>query len=513
MGNPRPVAPFLLLEPSDSAYAGRIESAALEAGLRVEYLESIEAAPADAPLIGVGPTIRDPLHVARHRRAVGPHAMLVFFTASTSARAALQAELVRDPFLYPHFELVELPDNARQLASRIGRVASNAKRQLHGPRRPRRNRLRTTSTQMLRGIAGTEQFLAHVLAHSHDAILSTDETGRITTWNHAAESMFGIRAASAIGRRISLLDVGEEHCLSHLAADAVASHESQDARVRCRSSSGTEFEVAVSVAPLRDNSGSVVGASILARDDSEFLRVQQTLHEANRQKDEFLAIMSHELRTPLTSILGYSDMLLRGLSGPLAPLANKYVVNVRSAGERLLELVNGLLDYTRLEAGFEHMDVKTVDLRDLVVQAVGQYQGTARTKGVELGMSISAGFATRVAADEQKLAQVLGAYVGNALKFTPAGGQITIHAGPDPDVQDAVRISVTDSGVGMREEQLDRIWERFYQADASLTRAYGGMGLGLSIARHLVTLHGGRVGAESRGPGLGSTFWFTLPKT
>ena len=513
MGTPRPVAPFLLLEPSDSAYARRIEIAALEAGLSVEYLDSIEAAPVDAPLIGVGPTIRDPLHVARHRRAVGPHAMLVFFTATTSARAALQAELARDPFLYPRFELVELPENARQLASRMGRVASNAKRQLHARRRPRRTRLRTSPTQMPHGVVGAEQFLAHVLAHSHDAILSTDATGRITTWNNAAEGMFGMRAASAIGRRISLLDVAEERCLSQLAADAVAARESQDARVRCRASSGTEFEVAVSVSPLRDSSGSVVGTSIIARDDSEFLRVQETLHEANRQKDEFLAIMSHELRTPLTSILGYTDMLLRGLSGPLAPLANKYLGNVRSAGDRLLELVNGLLDYTRLEAGVEHMDIRPIDIRDLVVQAVGQYQGSARAKDVELGMSVAEGFATQIPADEQKLAQVLGAYVGNALKFTPAGGRIGIHVGPDPDVQDAVRVSVTDSGVGMREEQIDRIWERFYQADASLTRAYGGMGLGLSIARHLVTLHGGRVGAYSRGPGLGSTFWFTLPRS
>lgn len=510
MGDPRPVAPFLLLEPSDSAYAGRIESAAIEAGLSVEYLDSIEAAPADAPLIGVGPTVRDPLHVARHRRAVGPQAMLVFFTASTSARAALQAELVRDPFLYPRFELVELPETARQLAFRMGRVASYAKRQLHARRnRPRRSRLRPSSAQMLRGFAGAEQFLAHVLARSHEAILSTDEAGRITTWNDAAENMFGIRAASAIGRRVGLLD-GDDRGFSQLVSDALASREGQDGRVRCRTSAGRDFEVAVSVAPLRDRGGSVLGASILARDDSEFLRVQETLHEANRQKDEFLAIMSHELRTPLTSILGYTDMLLRGLSGPLTPLANRYLGNVRAAGDRLLELVNGLLDYTRLEAGVEHMDIRPIDVRDLVLQTAGQYQGSARGKDIELGVEIAKDFVTQVPADEQKLVQVLRAYIGNALKFTPPGGRITIHIGPDAEIDGAVRISVTDSGVGMREEQIGRIWERFYQGDASLTRPYGGMGLGLSIARHLVTLHGGSVGADSRGPGLGSTFWFTL---
>jgi signal transduction histidine kinase len=106
---------------------------------------------------------------------------------------------------------------------------------------------------------------------------------------------------------------------------------------------------------------------------------------------------------------------------------------------------------------------------------------------------------------------VLRSLLGNALKFTPEGGWIAVSVDRDPAARDMVRVSVADSGVGLRDEQLPRVWERFYQGDASLTRPYGGMGLGLSIARHLVTMHGGTVGAESRGPGLGSTFWFSLP--
>jgi signal transduction histidine kinase len=105
----------------------------------------------------------------------------------------------------------------------------------------------------------------------------------------------------------------------------------------------------------------------------------------------------------------------------------------------------------------------------------------------------------------------LRSIVGNALKFTPDKGWVAVHVGPDPELTDSVRVSVSDSGIGMRGEVVSRVWERFYQGDASLTRPYGGMGLGLSIARHLVTLHGGTVGASSRGPGLGSTFWFSLP--
>jgi signal transduction histidine kinase len=204
-------------------------------------------------------------------------------------------------------------------------------------------------------------------------------------------------------------------------------------------------------------------------------------------------------------------MLLRGLSGPLAPLANKYVGNVRSAGDRLLELVNGLLDYTRLEAGVERLQTRPVDLLRIVGQVVQQFQGHAQSKGIDLRLAVARGVAARIEADEEKLVHVLRNYLGNALKFTPAGGWIAAYVGPDPQVRDSVRVSVVDSGIGMRNEQIGRVWERFYQGDASLTRPYGGIGLGLSIARHLVALHGGTVGAESGGPGKGSTFWFTLP--
>ena len=235
------------------------------------------------------------------------------------------------------------------------------------------------------------------------------------------------------------------------------------------------------------------------------------MREANRQKDEFLAIMSHELRTPLTSILGYTDMLLRGLSGPLAPLTNRYIGNVRSAGDRLLELVNGLLDYTRLEAGVERVDPRPVDLLRIVGQVVEHFQSQAHAKSIELRLAIARGVPARIDADEDKLVHVLRSYVGNALKFTPGEGWVAVYVCPDPELGSSVRVSVVDSGIGMQHEQIARVWERFYQGDASLTRPYGGMGLGLSIARHLVTLHGGTVGAESRGPNSGSTFWFTLP--
>ena len=508
---------LLLLEPRDSAHAARIEHAAKDAGLSISFLDSLEATPSEAALVGVGPSVRDPLQMARHLRAISSEALLVFFVGSSSARDTLHAELVRDPFLYPRYELIELPANARQLASRIGTVVATVERQLHaspGTRRDRRARPVSGSRQP--NSPGAQQDVTSVLVHAPDAIFSTDVACRLLTWNAASQGLFGFNPQAALGRTVEILavpDIPDDSTrqLGTVLSRVFASNASQHAQVVCATEAGDVLNVSVSIAPIRDARGDVVGASVIARDDSEYQRVEEALRQANRQKDEFLAIMSHELRTPLTSILGYTDMLLRGLSGPLPPLTNKYIGNVRSAGDRLLELVNGLLDYTRLEAGVERLEIQPVDLSRIVGQVVQHFQSQAKAKGIELRLAIARGVAARIEADEEKLTHVLRSYIGNALKFTPDAGWVAVYVGPDPGARDAARVSVVDSGIGMADEQVKRVWERFYQGDASLTRPYGGMGLGLAIARHLVTLHGGTVGAESAGPGRGSTFWFTLP--
>jgi signal transduction histidine kinase len=407
---------MLLLDAADSEYAARIEHAANDAGLSVQLLDNLDAMPADAPLIGVGPSISEPLNVARHMRGIGGQALLVFFTDSSSVRDSLQAELLRDPFLCARYELIAIVDNRRHLASRMGRVVDHVQRHLHA-------------------------------------------------------------VSSSRGRRRSI---------------------SKPAR-----SPGVNTR-----APAP--SMSQPSPADLAALEAERRRLEEALREARRQKDEFLAIMSHELRTPLTSIMGYTDMLLRGLSGPLAPLTTKYLGNVRSAGDRLLELVNGLLDYTGLESGADRLEVHPVNLMALVGQSVQRFQSQADGRRINLRL-VAKREIEQVLGDGDKIDHVLRNFLGNALKFTPDGGWIAVRVDKDPVTSDAVRVSVADSGIGLRDEQVGRVWERFYQGDASLTRPYGGMGLGLSIAHHLVTLHGGAVGAESRGPGLGSTFWFSLP--
>jgi PAS domain S-box-containing protein len=335
----------------------------------------------------------------------------------------------------------------------------------------------------------------------------------------AAARLFGYPAEAAIGQPIAFLDDPEPAAggrgsgsgLRAMAERVLGTGTPEQGDATCRRADGSRITVALSIAPVRSPEAELLGLSVIARDNSDQRRAAEALREANRQKDEFLAIMSHELRTPLTSILGYTDMLLRGLGGPLGPKTARYVGNVRTAGDRLLELVNGLLDFTRLEAGREQIEVRPISLVHEVEAAVERADLSARAKEIRLDVRTDPA-ADRVLADPEKLQHVLASYLTNAIKFTPTDGTVCVEVALDPQHPEEALVRVSDSGIGLRNDQLGRVWERFYQGDASLTRPYGGMGLGLSIARHLVQLHGGRVGVDSPGPGRGSTFWLSLPR-
>jgi signal transduction histidine kinase len=265
------------------------------------------------------------------------------------------------------------------------------------------------------------------------------------------------------------------------------------------------------LASIRDERGHFLGLSIIARDVSQQRRAEHALHEAARQRDVFLAMMSHELRTPLTTIIGYTDMLLRGLAGPLQPRGETYLGNVKAAGHRLLGLIEGLLDFSRLESGDEDLHLNAVNLKGLIQRAADRVRHAAEGKSIDLTWQARAD-AGVVVADEAKLLQLLNVYLTNAVKFTPTGGHIEIVAEHDPQALHMARIGVHDTGIGLSSDEAKRIWERFYQVDSSLTREYGGLGLGLAIAGQLIALHGGRVWAESPGEGQGSTFWVSIPR-
>jgi two-component system, NarL family, sensor histidine kinase BarA len=230
------------------------------------------------------------------------------------------------------------------------------------------------------------------------------------------------------------------------------------------------------------------------------------LKELDRLKSNFLATMSHELRTPLTSVIGYSEMMLEGLGGPLTGEQREYLGIIMEKGENLLQLITSILDISKIEAGRVRLVLSDVDVSQLMRDAVATLLPLARKKGLKVACEPAV--LPKVMADRDKLRQCLVNLCSNAVKFTPAGGTIAVRAEVLPE--DRLAMHVTDSGIGISEEHLAKVFEVFYQVDGSSTREYGGAGLGLAIVKSFVEAHGGEVRVRSA-PGTGSTFSVVLP--
>jgi signal transduction histidine kinase len=259
----------------------------------------------------------------------------------------------------------------------------------------------------------------------------------------------------------------------------------------------------------------------LTHQNAELQRAVEHLRQLDKLKSNFLATVSHELRTPLTSVIGFSELLLEGLAGPLLEEQREYVDTIHGRGEELLSLITQLLEMSQLEGGSVRLSLHAHPVSELLARAIEVVRLGAEQAGIELHEPVVR--APSVIADAEKIQRVLVNLLGNAIKFTPAGGHVTIEACMAPirrpfreetlfgeEDPDAVRITVRDTGIGMAPDQLGRVFEAFYQVDSGPTRAHGGAGLGLSIVRNLVVAHGGEVWAESD-PGQGTAVCFTLP--
>ncbi len=239
--------------------------------------------------------------------------------------------------------------------------------------------------------------------------------------------------------------------------------------------------------------------------DAQLRQTNALLARASQFKSDFLAQMSHQLRTPLTAIIGFSEMLLGGMDGSLESEQTEDVAQIHKSGIVLLELVNEILDLSKIEAGKLEVAIKDVDLEEVVDGVIKTMVQIAESKALKLTCYLSPS-ASVVKADPNRLREILTNLVSNAIKFTPSGS-VTITSAP---LGRMAEISVIDTGIGIQAEARDRIFEEFRQANDEISRKYGGTGLGLAIARKLAELQGGRMGVESQ-PGKGSRFWFTLP--
>ncbi|HEX8834379.1 MAG TPA: PAS domain S-box protein, partial [Abditibacteriaceae bacterium] len=368
-----------------------------------------------------------------------------------------------------------------------------------------------------------EQALANFAAivdSSRDAIISKTPEGIITSWNNGAERIFGYTAAEAIGRSILMIippeRADEEPRILARQGQGQATDHFETVRIR---KDGQRIDVSITLSPIKDSAGNVIGISKIARDITErkqaeaerellLSREQKAREEAesaNRIKDEFLATLSHELRTPLNAILGWSSMIS---DGGLSEDDKVQGIEIIHRNARLqAQLVEDILDVSRIVTGKLRMDVQVVNLQTVIEDAVESMWPAINAKGIRFQRVLDSG-ASMVAGDPNRLQQVVWNLLANAIKFTPRAGRVQVRL---ERVNSHVEIIISDTGLGVDPAILPHIFERFRQADQSSTRSHGGLGLGLAIVRHVVEMHGGAVEADSPGLGMGTTFTVKLP--
>lgn len=364
--------------------------------------------------------------------------------------------------------------------------------------------------------------LMHLVAQSmHDyAIITTDISGHITGWTEGAERMFGYTSDEMMGKTLDIIYTTEDRAAGAPRAElreAASTGRSENERWHVRKDGSTFYSSGITT-KLQDET--VQGFAKIAR-DMTYNKVVEThrreqfeaekasrarLEEANILKDEFLAVMSHELKNPLNLIQLNAELLLRTPEGRSSPPVLRAAETIRRAVTSQVQIIDDLLDLSRLNTGKLHLSKGRTDLRSVVERIVEAVQVDAHAKGLTLSTQVAD--MQLLDADVVRIEQVVWNLVNNALKFTPRGGSVLVSTAVDGD---EARFSVRDTGVGLDAQSVEEVFEMFRQSDRGAAREKGGLGVGLALVKRLVELHGGRVQASSPGPHKGSTFTVWLP--
>lgn len=378
-----------------------------------------------------------------------------------------------------------------------------------------------------------EKRFRELLEAAPDAIMQVDADGRIILLNRVAEDMFGYSRDELLGQPVEALIPRELHARhaehrAHYRQQPMTRTMGSGLALEAIRKDGTRFPVEISLSPSESAEGFRVTAIIrdtterrtaeerlrkvreeytqrLAETNAELEMTNRELERANRLKSEFLASMSHELRTPLHTIIGFSELLSEELEGPLNEKQKRFVQHIHTDSLHLLELINDVLDISKIEADRLELRPEAFDLTALVAESLASVRSLADAKSHKLETALDV--PTALEADRLRIKQVLVNLLSNAIKFTPEGGRIRLEARMQKSF---VVVSVTDTGVGIPPEEHESIFDKFHQVGATTKGVREGTGLGLAITKRLVEQHGGSISVQSQ-PQQGSTFLFTLP--
>jgi len=363
-------------------------------------------------------------------------------------------------------------------------------------------------------LKAAQEYGRNLIDSSLDIIISVDRERRIVEFNRAAQKAFGYSKEEVLGKYINILYAD---CAVGLKVHKATRLSSQfSGEILNKRKNGELFPCFLSASVLQDANGEFLGVMGISRDITERKRMEEQLRMAkeaaeasNRAKSEFLANMSHELRTPLNAIIGFSEILSDQIFGELNQRQARYANNILTSGRHLLALINDILDLSKVESGKMELELSLVNIKRLLENSMVMIKEKAMKHGISLDLRIRDELANlEIQADEIKLKQIIFNILSNATKFTQDGGAITVEARRE-GVELAV--SVSDTGIGIKAEDQERIFGEFVQVDSSYAREHQGTGLGLALTRRLVELHGGRIWVESEGEGKGSTFTFVIP--
>jgi len=375
--------------------------------------------------------------------------------------------------------------------------------------------------------------LAESLESSGDFIVITDPEGKIIHVNQRVENYSGYEKDGVLGQDTSMLQspsnpegLGREI----LEQTKAGGWTGEVINIR---KDGSEYPVLLTTSTVHDEEGNITAMVGISRDitdrketeaklqeyskslesqvaarTDELQQAKQQAEAANRAKSDFLANMSHELRTPLNAIIGFSEIIADEIAGPTTDDQREYLGDIIDSSRHLLSLINDILDLSKVEAGQEKLKLTTVSVPGLVNHSMVLFKEKAMKHGIALETDLAENIGD-IIADERKIKQVLVNLLANAMKFTPDGGRVSITVVPEGD--DGVRFTVQDSGVGISEEDIPLLFQPFQQLDSELSRKYPGTGLGLSLCRRFVEMHGGRIWVESELKA-GSRFIFVLPE-